>query len=189
MNELETMRRAQQYIEQLAQGIDPLTGQEMSEDAVLNQPRLVRCFFYVAGVLKENADRLERSDRTRTKKPEFYLTPEERSAIAGSAAPVTVSVLVQAINEAVGGGETRKKLPTTAVTAWLVEKGFLKELETAPGKRRKTVTPLAATIGILEEERQGQYGIYNSILYTADAQNFILDNMQDILDLRAASRE
>ena len=68
MNELETMRRAQQYIEQLAQGIDPLTGQEMSEDAVLNQPRLVRCFFYVAGVLKENADRLERSDRTRTKK-------------------------------------------------------------------------------------------------------------------------
>ena len=70
-----------------------------------------------------------------------------------------------------------------------MEKGFLKELETAPGKRRKTVTPLAATIGILEEERQGQYGIYNSILYTADAQNFILDNMQDILDLRAASRE
>ena len=188
MTELETLRRAQQYIEQLAQGVDPLTGRELPEDTVLNQPRLVRCFFYVAGVLREDADKLERGARGRTKKPEFYLAPEERAAVPVSEEPVTVSVLVQAVNEAVGGGESRKKLPTTAVTAWLVEKGFLKEVETAPGKRRKTATPLAASVGILEEERQGLYGTYHSLLYTAAAQNFILDNMDDILALRAAER-
>ena len=161
----------------------------MSEDAVLNNPRLIRCFFYVAGVLKENADRLERSGRPKIKKAEFYLTEEERAAVPISESPVTVSVFVQAVNQAAGGGETRKKLPVTAVTAWLVEKGFLKELETAPGKRRKAATPLAASVGILEEERQGQYGIYHAILYTADAQNFILDNLEDILALRAAGRD
>ena len=150
MNELDTLRRAQQYMEQLAQGIDPISGQELPEDTVLNQARLVRCFFYVAGILKEDADRLERGERARQpKKPEFYLTEAERAAVPISETPVTVSVFVQTVNDAVGGGESRKKLTLSAITNWLVEKGFLREVETAPGKRRKCVTPLAATVEAL----------------------------------------
>lgn len=185
MNELDTLRRAQQYMEQLAQGIDPISGQELPEDTVLNQARLVRCFFYVAGILKEDADRLERGERARQpKKPEFYLTEAERAAVPISETPVTVSVFVQTVNDAVGGGESRKKLTLSAITNWLVEKGFLREVETAPGKRRKCVTPLAATVGILEEERTGQYGTYTTVLYTPEAQRFLLDNMEAILAAR-----
>ena len=40
MNDLDKLRRAQAYMEQLAQGIDPISGVELPEDAVLNQPRL-----------------------------------------------------------------------------------------------------------------------------------------------------
>ena len=49
--ELEKLERAKLYIEQLANGIDPISGRELPEDSALNQVRLSRCFFYVAEVL------------------------------------------------------------------------------------------------------------------------------------------
>lgn len=52
MTELETMQRAKMYLDKLARGIDPITGQELPEDTVLNNVRLCRCFHYVSGVLQ-----------------------------------------------------------------------------------------------------------------------------------------
>ena len=45
MTELETMQRAKMYLDKLAQGIDPISGDEVPEDSVLNNVRLARCFF------------------------------------------------------------------------------------------------------------------------------------------------
>lgn len=53
MTELEIMQRAKMYMEKLAQGIDPISDQEIPEDSVLNNVRLARCFFYVSGVLDQ----------------------------------------------------------------------------------------------------------------------------------------
>ena len=43
MTELEIMHRAKMYMEKLAQGIDPISDQEIPEDSVLNNVRLARC--------------------------------------------------------------------------------------------------------------------------------------------------
>lgn len=43
MTDLEIMQRAKMYLDRLAQGIDPISGQEMPEDTILNQARLARC--------------------------------------------------------------------------------------------------------------------------------------------------
>ena len=48
MTELETIQRAKMYLDKLAQGIDPISGQEIPNDSVLNNVRLARCFFYVS---------------------------------------------------------------------------------------------------------------------------------------------
>lgn len=45
MTELDIMRHAKDYIDKLAQGIDPISGQEAPKDSVINQARVVRCFF------------------------------------------------------------------------------------------------------------------------------------------------
>lgn len=50
MTALEIMQRAKMYMEKLAQGIDPISDQEIPEDSVLNNVRLARRFFYVSGV-------------------------------------------------------------------------------------------------------------------------------------------
>lgn len=190
MEHLERLQRAQLYMDQLAQGIDPLTGRELPKDTLLNQPQLIRCFFFVANILKDDVARLEQAGRPKGKKiPEFYLTPDERSRVPISETPVTGSVLVQAINETVNVEAPRKRLTLSPITAWLMKNGFLQEVETAPGKRRKTVTPQSALVGIEEGERWSASGIYPCVLYTADAQNFVLDHMQDIMKLKAADCE
>lgn len=51
MTELEAMQRAKMYLDKLAQGINPITNQEVPEDSTLNHIRLARCFFYVSDVL------------------------------------------------------------------------------------------------------------------------------------------
>lgn len=48
MTELETLQRAQMYMEKLANGINPIDGSIVPEGDVVNNVRLSRCFFYVA---------------------------------------------------------------------------------------------------------------------------------------------
>lgn len=45
MTELEIMQRAKMYLDKLAQGIDPISGQEIPNDSVLNNVRLARWLF------------------------------------------------------------------------------------------------------------------------------------------------
>ena len=51
MTELEKMKQAKMYIDHLANGIDPISNTELENDAVLNNVKLARCFFYVSEVL------------------------------------------------------------------------------------------------------------------------------------------
>ena len=85
MTELEIMQRAKMYMDKLAQGIDPISDQEMPEDSVLNNVRLARCFFYVSGVLDQviaNGGNVKK-----TPKKDFYVTEEELRRIAVSQEP------------------------------------------------------------------------------------------------------
>ncbi|MGN1443606.1 MAG: hypothetical protein ACI4XE_07140, partial [Acutalibacteraceae bacterium] len=56
MNDLETMKRAKSYIDMLANGIDPLTGETIRDDSVINNVRISRCLFYVSDVLNRAID-------------------------------------------------------------------------------------------------------------------------------------
>ena len=53
MSDFEKISAAREMIEKLANGIDPMTGKEVPESEVINQVRVSRCLFYVAGLLKE----------------------------------------------------------------------------------------------------------------------------------------
>ena len=52
MTDLEVMKRAQMYIEKLANGVDPLTNRQVADNDIINNVRISRCLFYVSDVLK-----------------------------------------------------------------------------------------------------------------------------------------
>ena len=178
MTELEIMQRAKMYMDKLAQGIDPISDQEMPEDSVLNNVRLARCFFYVSGVLNQviaNGGNVKK-----TPKKDFYVTEEELRRIAVSQEPTQITQFVDRIMNVINDPD-RKKLKTTTITDWLIEKGFMTKQTDADGKSKRLPTAIGEQIGLTVKLREGQYGTYQAVYYSAEAQRFVLDHLQEML--------
>ena len=181
MTELETIQRAKMYLEQLANGIDPLTAQEIPGDSVLNNVRLSRCFFYVAGIL----DKVIANDgyvgiKPKVKLANFSLTPQQRACVPLSDTPVRITEFVEILHRAANAPDMRK-LPTTAITNWLLEKGFLVKEASPDGKSRRLPTSAGQALGLSVAVRQGLYGEYTAVYYNRSAQQFLLDNLDTFL--------
>jgi len=179
MTELEKMRLAHNYILGLANGVDPSTGEELPNDTCLNNVRLSRCFFYVADILRQVID-----NNGNVGKPprggEFILTDEFRANLSTAANNLQISEFTKPIAElAISMG--MKKIPTTAFTEWLVEQGYLIE-NVINDKRRKEPSSSGAALGIIAEERTSHYGTYKAILYNPAAQQFMIDNIEKIVE-------
>ena len=182
MTELEKLERARMYLDKLANGIDPLTDQELPDDTMLNNVRLARCFFYAADVLRrviENGGEVQAAKKA--KKQGFLLTPEQLESFHVSASPVSISELVEKIN-AIIDTDKMKKISTTAITNWLLEKGFLQETIKADGKKSRLPSQQGLDIGLSTEDRVTVRGSFTVVLYNADAQTFILDHLGAITE-------
>lgn len=178
MTELETMQRAKMYMDKLAQGIDPISDQEVPEDSVLNNVRLARCFFYVSGILDQviaNGGNVKKAP-----KKELYITEEELQRIKPTQEPIRITQFVNIIMEAISD-PNRKRMKTTVVTDWLIEKGFLSKQDGADGRSVRLPTAMGEHIGLSSTIRQGQYGEYQAVYYSTEAQQFLLDHLQEIL--------
>ena len=179
MTELETMQRAKMYLDKLAQGIDPITDREMPEDTALNNVRLARCFFFVSDVLGRviaNGGVIGGKPKLR----DFAITREQLAGVPVSQEPVRVTQLVERIHGAVGDPQM-KKLRTTIITDWLLGKGFLEKQVQPDGKTIRVPTSNGLAIGLSAETRKGEYGEYLAVYYHAQAQQFVLDNLPEML--------
>jgi len=179
MTELEKMRHAQSYISKLANGIDPISGEELPNDSCLNNVRLSRCFFYVAEILEQVAKN-GGSIGSRRRGDEFILTDELRAQLS-AANNLPIKEFIKPINDAAVAAGMRP-LPAPIFSEWLVDKGFLTVQRGEDDKRRKSVTSQGEQIGIVGEVRSGQYGEYTAIFYNSNAQQFLIDNLDEIVD-------
>ena len=182
MTELETMQRAKMYLDHLARGIDPITGKEVGEDSVLNNVRISRCLFYVSGVLDQviaNGGYVGRKPQ----KADFLITREQLQRFPISAEPIRISEFVELLWQCAEDPQM-KKPSTTTITNWLLEKGLLQKELGPDGKNRRIPTPAGFTIGLTMQTRMGQYGEYTAVGYSAAAQRFVLDHLEEILEER-----
>ena len=180
MTDLELTIRAKHILDQLANGINPYTEAEMPDNELLNDPRLIRCFFHVSKKLGDIiANGGDVGKRDEKKLLSFKITEEEKKKVHISQTPVYISHFVDEINKCIDISIMKKCKPTS-ITEWLVAKEFL-NIITVNGKKKKTITTHSSAIGIIEEDRLSAQGFtYKALLYSADAQRFILDNINEI---------
>lgn len=183
MTELEIMERAQMYMENLANGINPLNGEFIPEDELVNNVRISRCFFYVADVLRqviENGGVTAAKPGKKGKKQPFSLTTEQRERYELSNVPLTVTEFAKRIS-ALGDTENMQKLCYKSIRKWFVDVGFLLE-EEHEGKRSVHPTDAGLQNGIWEEERERlSGGTYKVVRYGPDAQQLVMDNLDAII--------
>lgn len=179
MTELETMQRAKIYLDKLAQGIDPITNQEVPEDSVLNNVRLARCFFYVSDVLGKviaNGGAVGQISKTL----DFAITPEQLASVQVSDYPIRVTEFTEALYQAVNN-PTMKKLNTTKITEWLISKGLMMKETGTDGKIHRVPTDRGLQMGMSTRLRQSRDGEYQAVYYNRNMQQFLLDNLSAIL--------
>ncbi len=186
MTELETIMRAKMYLDKLANGINPLDDTRIPDDEVVNQVRLSRCFFFVSDVLRRVIENgginppAKAAKQKKASKMPFDLPFAEREAFDFSQSSIPITEICHRLNALIDT-ECMKKIAYREIRNWLVEIGMLEEKLLADGKKKYAPTANGQQIGILSEERNGMYGPYEVVLYGCDAQHFIVDNLDGIL--------
>ena len=105
---------------------------------------------------------------------------EERERVEFSAQPISVSELARRMND-VADTEDCKKISYRQITDWLMQVGMLKQVENGAGAQCRRPTDTGKKLGISVDSRVGQYGPYQVVLYSEDAQRFIVDNVDAIM--------
>lgn len=182
MTELEKIEYAKSFIDKLANGINPIDNTPVKEDDVINNVRLSRCFFFVSDVLRQV---IENGGVTKKKKPwmKFSLSAEKLAAFPYSDSPIPVSEIARRFNE-LSANEEMKKLSHKDLSNWLLSIGMLAQCGTADGKTTKLPTEMGNSIGITTQTRVGQNGEYIVTVYNREAQSFIVDNIDAVIEMK-----
>lgn len=180
MTELEKMQRAKMYIDNLANGIDPITGTPVPEADTVNNIRISRCLFYVSDILRQIIDNKGVIGKAKTRKLPFFLSAEDVEKFPISDTPISISEITRRLND-LADLNVYKKLKHSDITGWLITIGVLEAKNLPDGKSIKRPTAQGIELGISTEKRTGRNGEYTGVFYNKAAQQFILDNFEAVL--------
>lgn len=180
MTEIEKIKYTKNFIDKLANGINPLDDTQIPEGDLLNNIRISRCMFYVSDILRKVIENngFKKAANDKNKAP-FSISEEQLAEFQFSQEPIGISEITKRINSLIDENTT-KKLKVTSITEWLVDIDVLYN-EISNNKKHKRATPKGTSLGITECIYQGQYGEYKKLLYNEDAQHFIIDNINSII--------
>lgn len=178
MTELEKMMRARDYIKKLADGVDPLTGDELPEDCTYNNVRLSRCMFYVAEVLGEViANGGEVGSRVRRQKVQYIPRQEDITILKPHTESMAITKFIDFLQEQLGA--ERGKISREPIITWLVKNNLLREVQSEKGIRRYA-SENGMAIGIQNVDMLGKQGNYTAVYYNTKAQQIIIEALMDI---------
>ncbi len=177
---------AQKYLRNLASGRSPLDGEDLAEDHLLRDPALVSAMNLAADLLEAWMDnggfnRVE-PDRTRP----FEISDTDRSKIEISEEAVGIMTIANRISKVLP--YDMKTVRYGQISAWLQYIGAL-EWEEEAGKKRRVSTAVGEQLGIRNVSRRAADGTtYRKNVYDANAQRFILDNLEGIMSYSSQAK-
>ena len=182
MTEKEITIRAKDYVDKLANGVNPITDMPVTENDCVNNIRISRCLFYVSDLLRQviaNGGVVRRSSSD--KKP-FSISEDELKNYNYSYTPISLSEILRRINS-LTSTENMKKLTYRDVMDYLLQEDYMEIATLDDGKSSKLPTAKGRELGIRQETRDSKYGksSYIAITYDSNAQEFIIINMPTIL--------
>ena len=176
MEEKEKIAIAQDWVRKLANGINPLNGNALKDDDVVNNVHISRCLFYVADLLGKYSERTKKTASLRN-------LPFVASAMQidkyNYAEAISISPFAKALEKLIP--ENMQSVNYKSIVKWLMQEGFLVEGEIdSKGRIPKVPTEKGSRIGIYNEQRERNGGNYLITLYNKDAQKFLLEHLEDI---------
>ncbi len=167
--------QAKKYLEALGNGSDPLSGEKLPDDTVLNRAEIARAFLNAGSFISMYLEgQLPSGD---SRKP-FDPMQADLSAFKAADKPVSLSALVKNINS-LCDLSSMQPLDFRQVRSWAIKSGLLEKTE-YNGKSRWTATKDGENIGIFCVCRTYNDEDCLVTLYDQKAQQFIADNLVSI---------
>lgn len=180
MIDKEKLNSAKVWIEKLANGINPLNDELVKDDDLVNNVHISRCLFYVAEVLGEI--KAGSSGARRSTRNAFFLAAKDAANIS-IRAPNGIANFVRSVNVSIP--EDMRPLSAGQVIKWLRNEGLLLEVTKADGHKTNLPTANGNRLGITTEIQRNPEGMeYQRVVYSVEAQRFILNNIESIAALQ-----
>lgn len=173
----ELLKHAQEYIEKMAQGINPITGEVVPEDDTLNNIKITRCLYYVNDVLKEVISKGIKGNKN--KGIPFNLTIDELNNYELTE-ELPLSKIVKKIND-LKNNMNMQDLKLKDVYEWLIDIGLL-EIVKINNKNCKRPTELGKDMGIRLKHVYNNYESYDIVIFNIEIQKFIIDNFNSLYE-------
>lgn len=167
-------------IKDLSMCIDPTSGVFFNNDTILSLPAISKSLEDVAELLELIT---QEKKKNKQRKENFNLLENCTDKLILSEEPISISKFTFMINE-VCHSPNMKKLQATAITEWLLKNHYLELIkQDGHSTNLKKSTKLGCSIGIRFVNKANESGeSYHLNLYDKTAQQFILDNMDKILN-------
>lgn len=176
INEIEKMEKAKNIIKQIADGVNPVNGEVIEGDVLLNDPRIIRCFYFVSEVL----DSVINGKYNNKNISEFVITEQEKSGVVFIEGKIGVNKIAKCINEQVNP-LVSKKTSGAAINTGLKRMGILAESKNEDGKTRTTINEDSHLYGFYLESRNYSGVEYDAVVIDDRGKKFILDNIEEIM--------
>lgn len=187
MTELEKIQYTKSFVDQMANGVNPITGEPIPETDLLRHERISRCMQYVSNILQQTIIKTEAEQqreqvrRLLSDRPSFALPYEKRKQILLFDSPVSVKQIVKQINDQIEDPNMRR-LQSKQVIEWLAVTGMLAVKNDQKGIPIKYPTEKGKQLGITPEYRSARGETYLVAVYSREAQQFIIDNLDAIIE-------
>ena len=109
MTEIEKIRYAKDFIDKLANGINPIDNSELSETDIVNNVKISRCLFYVSDILRKVIEGNGISVEKKKRKLPFPASDVLLKEVKASDKPLPVSKFTEYINSFVDTEKYKKR--------------------------------------------------------------------------------
>lgn len=175
--DIELIIRAQQILREIAQGINPFTGETIEESNFVNNPKMIRCFTFVADTL-ERAKKPEKNYNT-----QFIITKAQKEEIDIPFETVGITKFIQAVNQVINQSIS-KRANSKKIFDSLKTLGILGETVDRDGRKTTIVIPNSANYGFESIRGISNNIEYEQVVANRKGQKYLIDNLEKLMGER-----
>jgi hypothetical protein len=178
--DVEKMKKAKDVLSKMAKGVNPVTGEMIDKESFLNDPKLVRCFYFITEVLDNVMNEIN-YNKNRGKFERFIITPEQKSRVVLPEGKIGVNEFAKCINSHIDINHS-KKLTGAELNKGLKKLGVLSEVNAGDGKTRTVVNSNSVKYGFETEKRSYNGVEYDKVVINENGKKYLLENIEKIME-------
>lgn len=186
MTELEKIRYTKEFIDKLANGINPLDETLIPDGDLLNNVRISRCMFYVSGILEKVCEDMsapvkKKRIKNADKEP-FFVGADQAAKFQYDEGGLALGDIVKRLNELIDL-DVMQRVRSGYISDWLASENLVTVTVAENAQAYKRVTEEGKAFGLKEEFRFGSNGMkYTIIVLDINAQKRIVEQINAIAE-------